>query len=432
MRKSRRSKPTPAQILPTTTPYRSYRAVGLLFAVLAIAAVLGVIAWRSTTQASQHADVEVGTAAAPVDASAATTPVPPPFAPAAASTAMPPANPSASFQPTVENKQPPSEKAPAGMVWIPGGEFSMGAQTNDTMNDVGMKATMDSRPVHRVYVDGFWMDKTDVTNAEFARFAKATGYITVAERKPRAEDFPGAPPENLVAGAVVFAPPAHAVSLDDHLQWWTYVPGANWRHPEGPQTDLKGRGNFPVVDIAYEDALAYAKWAGKRLPTEAQWEFAARGGLSGKLYPWGDEFRPGGKWMANTHQGAFPVTDTGDDGHVGISAVALYPANGYGLYDMAGDVWQWTSDWYRPDYYARLMVAGGTARNPQGPTTPYDPSEPGEKKRVQRGGSFLCTDQYCSRYIVGTRGKGEISTGTNHLGFRCVSSPERKTAAVGS
>ncbi len=429
MRKSRRSKPTQVKPLPAAKPYRSYRAVGLLFAVLAIAAVLGVIAWRSTTQASQHADAAIGApAAAPADTSAATTAIPLP----ANSTANPPGHPSAIFQPTVENKQPPSQTAPAGMVWIPGGEFSMGAQTSDSMNDVGMKATLDSRPVHRVYVDGFWMDKTDVTNAEFARFAKATGYITVAERKPRAGDFPGAPPENLVAGAVVFAPPDHAVPLDDHLQWWTYVPGANWRHPEGPQTDLKGRGNFPVVDIAYEDALAYAKWAGKRLPTEAQWEFAARGGLSGKLYPWGDEFRPGGKWMANTHQGTFPVKDTGDDGHVGISEVALYPPNGYGLYDMAGDVWQWTSDWYRPDYYARLTVAGGIARNPQGPTTPYDPNEPTEKKKVQRGGSFLCTDQYCSRYIVGTRGKGEISTGTNHLGFRCVSSPERKTPSVGS
>ena len=324
------------------------------------------------------------------------------------------------FELTIENKRVAPMNGPVGMVWIPGGEFSMGARKTETMNDVGMQATLDSRPIHRVYVDGFWMDKTDVTNAEFARFVRATGYVTVAERKPRAEDFPDAPPENLVAGAVVFSPPDHLVALNDHLQWWSYVPGANWRHPEGPQSSLKGRDDYPVVDVAYQDAVAYAKWAGKRLPTEAEWEFAARGGLSGKLYPWGDEFRPSGKWMANTHQGTFPIRDTGEDGHIGISKVALYPPNRYGLYDMAGNVWQWTADWYRPDYYAQLLSVGGTARNPQGPDSSYDPAEPGEKKRSQRGGSFLCTDQYCSRYTVGTRGKGEVSTGTSHLGFRCV------------
>jgi formylglycine-generating enzyme required for sulfatase activity len=198
------------------------------------------------------------------------------------------------------------------------------------------------------------------------------------------------------------------------------VAGANWRHPLGPKSDIKGKADYPVVQIAYEDAAAYAKWAGKRLPTEAEFEFAARGGLSGKPFVWGDQFRPNGKWMANTHQGSFPAKDTGDDGHAGIAAVAQYPPNGYGLYDMAGDVWQWTSDWYRPDYYQQLVAAGGVARNPQGPASPFDPSEPTEKKKVHRGGSFLCTDQYCSRYMVGTRGKGEISTGTNHLGFRCV------------
>jgi formylglycine-generating enzyme len=348
--------------------------------------------------------------------------------PAAATTAEAPASApampkaAAEFEPTVENKGPAPSTLPAGMVWIPGGEFSMGAKEDSSLNGVGMQATVDSRPIHRVYVDGFWMDKTDVTNAEFSRFVRATKYVTVAERKPRAEDFPGAPPENLVAGSVVFSPPDHEVPLNNHFQWWSYVPGANWRHPEGPKSDLKQRENYPVVHVAYEDALAYAKWAGKRLPTEAEWEFAARGGLSGKLYPWGDEFRPSGKWMANTHQGKFPVHDTGEDGHVGITQVARYPANGYGLYDMAGNVWQWTSDWYRPDYYAQLTASGVEARNPNGPDSPFDPGEPTEKKRVHRGGSFLCTDQYCSRYMVGTRGKGEISTGTNHLGFRCVSS----------
>jgi formylglycine-generating enzyme len=343
---------------------------------------------------------------------------------AATGIAEPVSKPSAStepsFAPTVENKASAPEKAPEGMVWIRGGEFSMGAQDAMDMNEVGMRATRDSRPIHRVYVDGFFMDKTDVTNAEFARFVKATGYVTVAERKPRPEDFPGAPPENLVAGAVVFSPPDHPVTLDNHYQWWSYVPGANWRHPEGPQSSLKGREDDPVVNVAYEDAEAYSKWAGKRLPTEAEWEFAARGGLSGKPYVWGDQFRPQGRWMANTHQGHFPEKDTGDDGYVGIAPVAKFPPNGYGLYDMAGNVWQWTSDWYRPDYYAMLAAAGGVARNPKGPDTAFDPSEPGQPKKVQRGGSFLCTDQYCSRYMVGTRGKGEVSTGTNHLGFRCV------------
>jgi formylglycine-generating enzyme required for sulfatase activity len=203
------------------------------------------------------------------------------------------------------------------------------------------------------------------------------------------------------------------------MQWWSYVEGANWKHPLGPSSTVKGKENYPVVQVAYEDALAYAKWAGKRLPTEAEWEFAARGGAAGKPFVWGDQFRPNGKWMANTHQGHFPDQDSGSDGYVGIAPVAKFPPNPYGLYDMAGNVWQWTSDWYRPDYYKQLAVRG-VARNPQGPDSAFDPSEPGSPKKVHRGGSFLCTDQYCSRYIVGTRGKGEVSTGTNHLGFRCV------------
>jgi formylglycine-generating enzyme required for sulfatase activity len=311
------------------------------------------------------------------------------------------------------------------MVWIPGGEFSMGAQDPPDMTEVGMQAARDARPVHRVYVDGFWMDATDVTNEQFARFVRATGYKTVAERKPSAEDFPGAPPENLVPGAVVFSPPDHPVPLTNYLQWWAYMPGADWKHPDGSKSSIGGREQYPVVAVAYEDAEAYAKWIGKRLPTEAEWEFAARGGLSGKPFVWGDEFRPRGRWMANTFEGRFPVHDTGEDGHAGIAAVAQYPPNGYGLYDMAGNVWQWTSDWYRPDYYRILAAAGGVARNPQGPATSFDPDEPGVLKRTMRGGSFLCTDQYCSRYVVGTRGKGEINTGTNHLGFRCVIEAKR-------
>ena len=334
----------------------------------------------------------------------------------------------AEFQPTVANKNSPAGKAPEGMVWIPGGEFSMGAAVGGEGSHAMPMASNDSQPVHRVYVDAFWMDATPVTNAQFEKFVRATNYVTIAERTPSKEEFPTAPEENLVAGAVVFAPTDHEVPLNDHYQWWSYIKGASWRHPFGPQSDIKGKENYPVVEIAYPDAEAYAKWAGKRLPTEAEFEFAARGGLSGKTYVWGDEFRPDGKWMANTWQGAFPVKDAGEDGYAGIAPVKSFPPNGYGLYDMAGNVWEWCSDWYRPDYYKTLADKGGVTRNPQGPDSPLDPAEPNEKKRVHRGGSFLCNEQYCSRYIVGTRGKGEVNTGTNHLGFRCVKSPSQIAA----
>ncbi len=300
----------------------------------------------------------------------------------------------------VPDRKAPSSPAPEGMVWIPGGEFEMGSDDRgESLCSIG-GVTRDAQPIHRVYVDGFWMDKTEVTNEQFEKFANATRYVTVAERVPTKEEFPTAPPENLVSGSVVFKPTDHPIELRDHYQW--------------------GKEKYPVVHIAYEDAVAYAKWAGKRLPTEAEWEFAARGGLAGKLYSWGDELKSGGKWMANIYQGQFPMKDTGADGFAGIAPVAQFPANGYGLYDMAGNVWEWCSDWYRSDYYAQLAKAGGVTRNPQGPNTPFDPAEPGEKKRVHRGGSFLCTDQYCTRYMVGTRGKGEVTTGSNHLGFRCV------------
>ena len=326
---------------------------------------------------------------------------------------------SAASTPTLSRRTAAPGKAPEGMIWIPGGEFWMGSDEPDFA---------DARPWHRVYVNGFWMDKTEVTNEQFEKFVKATGYVTIAERTPTREEFPTAPEENLVAGSVVFTPPDQAVPLDNHLRWWSYVKGANWRHPAGPDSDIKGKETYPVVHIAYDDALAYCKWAGKRLPTEAEFEFAARGGLDRKPYAWGDEFRPGGKWMANTWQGKFPVKDAGEDGYAGIAPVKSFPPNGYGLYDMAGNIWEWCSDWYRPDYYEGLANKGEVVRNPHGPDSALDPTEPNEKKRVHRGGSFLCNEQYCSRYIVGTRGKGEVNTGTNHLGFRCVKSPSPSAA----
>ncbi|MBU6455776.1 MAG: formylglycine-generating enzyme family protein, partial [Cyanobacteria bacterium REEB67] len=250
---------------------------------------------------------------------------------------------------------------------------------------------------------------------------KATGYKTVAEIAPTREEFPTAPAANLIAGSTVFTPPAKPVALDNMFQWWRFVHGADWRHPQGPESNIVGRSKFPVVQVAYPDAVAYCKWAGKRLPTEAEWEFAARGGLSGATYAWGNEFKPKNKWMANTYQGNFPLKDTGADGYDGIAAVGHFPANGYGLFDMAGNAWEWCSDWYDRGYYSELVLQNKTvSRNPQGPTR-LDRRL--EQKRVQRGGSFLCADSYCTRFMVGTRGKGEINTAANHLGFRCVKAP---------
>jgi formylglycine-generating enzyme required for sulfatase activity len=309
------------------------------------------------------------------------------------------------------------------MVWIPGGEFSMGCADPRRLPHGGPDPMNDARPVHRVRVDGFWMDRTEVTNSQFAAFVAATGYQTVAERTPRAEDFPDAPPENLVAGSVVFSPPDAAVPLDNHLRWWRYVHGADWRHPTGPGSSIDGREGEPVVQVAFEDAEAYAAWAGKRLPTEAEWEFAARGGLSGAAYPWGNEFSPSGRWMANTWQGRFPHENTRADGFFGPAPVGRFPANAFGLHDMSGNVWEWCGDWYRPDTYAENSRKGVPEKNPTGPSSSFDPQEPGQPKRVQRGGSYLCSESYCARYIVGTRGKGEVSSATNHIGFRCVKAP---------
>jgi formylglycine-generating enzyme required for sulfatase activity len=277
----------------------------------------------------------------------------------------------------------------------------------------------DTQPVHLVTVDGFWMDRTPVTNVQFAKFVDSTGYLTIAERKPDPKDYPGVDSSKLVPGSAVFTPPANDVALDDVTQWWAYVPGASWKHPEGPGTTTDGRDEHPVVHIAWEDAAAYAKWKGTRLPTEAEFEFAARGGLDRNPYAWGADLKPEGKWAANIWQGRFPSNNLVEDGYLRTSPVTAFPANGFGLYDVGGNVWQWCADWYRPDYFAAL-AAGGMAHNPQGPPDSYDPSEPGVRKRVQKGGSFLCSDRYCSRYLAGSRGRGAVDSGGSNTGFRCV------------
>ena len=291
-----------------------------------------------------------------------------------------------------------------GMQYIPGGTFLMGADEFP-----------DSRPVHKVTVDAFYMDEHEVTNAEYARFVEATGYKTIAERPLNPADYPGVPVDKLVPGSAVFTPTPTSVSLDNPLQWWNYVAGASWAQPEGPGSSIKGRENLPVVHVSYEDAAAYARWAGKRLPTEAEWEFAARGGQDNHTYYWGDKLKPGNKWVANIYQGSFPDKNLSEDGYAGAAPVKSFPANPYGLYDMDGNVWEWCQDLYRPDAYQTT-----TAINPKGPADSYDPDEPGVVKRVQRGGSFLCSDEYCIRYKAGSRGKGEVTSGSNNLGFRCV------------
>ncbi len=311
------------------------------------------------------------------------------------------------------NATPAPGPAPEGMIWVPGGVFWMGCKGCGLPN---------AEPVHLVELKSYWVDRHAVTNAEFARFVAATGYVTVAERPLNPKDYPSVPRDQLVAGSAVFSPPSRDLPQLRYVDWWRFVPGASWRHPEGPRSELRGREDHPVVHVAYEDAVAYAKWAGKRLPTEAEYEFAARGGLDRKRYAWGDELRPGGRWVANIFQGRFPVRNRAEDGYVGTSPVEAFPANGFGLYDMGGNVWQWTADWYRPDTYRRLAAVAGPARDPRGPEASYDPSEPRVPKRVIRGGSFLCTDQYCTRYLVGSRGKGDPASGASNLGFRLVRS----------
>lgn len=277
----------------------------------------------------------------------------------------------------------------------------------------------DALPLHMVRISPFFMDETPVTNASFEKFVDATNYRTFAERPLDPKDYPGVPPEKLVPGSAVFTPPKSLTTLTNALAWWSYVPGANWRHPEGPKSNIDQRADHPAVHIAYYDAKAYCRWARKRLPTEAEYEFAARGGLHGKKYAWGDELKPNGHWSANIWQGIFPVKNTAGDGYVGTSPVKAFPANGFGLYDMGGNVWQWTSDWYRDDTYAK-DAAVNLVRDPRGPSTSHDPQDPDVAKRVQRGGSYLCSDHYCTRYLVGSRGKGAPDSAGSNVGFRCV------------
>ena len=307
----------------------------------------------------------------------------------------------------------PKGKAPAkDMVWIPGGSFMMGSNEHYP----------EEAPAHPVSVDGFWMDQHVVTNAQFSRFVEETNYVTSAERAPRAEDYPGAKPELLVPASVVFQSPGYKVDLNNHFNWWTYVPNASWRKPLGPESSLKGLAKHPVVHVAYEDAEAYAKWAGKELPTEAEWEFAARGGLEGSEFVWGSEFTPDGKQMANTWQGEFPNENTLDDGFEWTAPVGSFPPNGYGLYEMAGNVWEWTTDWYLEHNKLPNSCCGSI--NPRGGALDqsYDPcsSEILIPRKVMKGGSYLCAPNYCRRYRPAARMAQPVDTSTCHLGFRCI------------
>jgi sulfatase modifying factor 1 len=286
-------------------------------------------------------------------------------------------------------------------VRIPGGVFRMGSA----------EYYAEEGPVHEQNVPPFWIDRYDVTNAEFARFIAATHYVTDAEKRPDPADYPEIDKDKLVAGGAVFISPKGGVrSMEDPMQWWSFVPGADWRHPDGPDSTIAGHDNDPVVQVSYDDALAYAKWAGRELPTEAQYEFAARGGLDGKIYAWGDELTPGGKYQANVWQGTFPTSNTGADGFSGRAPVGCFPANGYGLYDMIGNVWKWTSS-----PYAALSATD------EMPDMPMSKTPASRVLRTIKGGSFLCAPNYCRRYRPAARQSQETSFSAAHLGFRTVS-----------
>jgi formylglycine-generating enzyme len=315
-----------------------------------------------------------------------------------------------SYKRSPEKTKPPSPPPAKEMVWIPGGTFEMGSNEHYP----------EEAPVHSVTVKGFWMDKYNVTNKQFQKFVKATGYLTLAERTPKAEDYPGAKPELLKPASVVFQKPAQRVDLKNIYNWWQYIVGANWRHPEGPGSSIKQRDNHPVVHLAYEDVEAYAKWANKEIPTEAEWEFAARGGLTGAVYVWGNEFSPNGKIMANTWQGEFPIENLLLDGYERTAPVGTFPANGYGLYEMTGNVWEWTSDWYQNSHLPRSCCGNAEIES-------YDPQLPEIRipRKVLKGGSYLCAPNYCMRYRPAARIAQPIDTSTCHVGCRLIVRHER-------
>ena len=302
----------------------------------------------------------------------------------------------------------------ADMVWIAGGTFLMGSD----------KHYPEERPAHRVSVDGFWIDRTTVTNDRFRKFVEATGHVTFAEIPPNPADYPGALPHMLYAGSLVFVRPPGPVDLRDMRQWWQFISGADWRHPSGPQSSIEGRESHPVVHISFADAEAFAAWEGKALPTEAEWEFAARGGLDGAAYAWGEQFLPDDRHMANTWQGRFPWEQRATDGYEGTSPVDSFPPNGYGLYDMIGNVWEWTTDWYHPKHPNEVMKACCVPRNPRGAPEAgsYDPCQPEIRipRKVIKGGSHLCAPNYCRRYRPAARFPEPVDTSTCHLGFRCI------------
>jgi formylglycine-generating enzyme len=300
------------------------------------------------------------------------------------------------------------------MVWIPGGTFRMGSDQH----------YREERPVHSVRVDGFWMDRFPVTNVRFARFIETTGYTTFAEKPPKPEDYPDALPELLFPGSLVFVQPPGKVDLSDVRNWWRYIRGANWRQPGGPSTTLDGLADHPVLHVTFADAEAFATWEGKVLPTEAEWEFAARGGLDGAVYAWGDEFLPGDRHMANTWQGEFPWQHRSRDGYERTSPVGAFPANGYGLHDMIGNVWEWTTDWYVAGHTADPVNACCIPANPRGPRLmeSYDPAQRNIRipRKVLKGGSHLCAPNYCRRYRPAARYPEPVDTSTSHVGLRTI------------